>query len=60
ISKNKTASATSTPAHTPRSSLQINASDVDRVSTVTPTDVERLLKKTTVIGHNQVLSLARM
>ncbi|KAG0289220.1 WD repeat-containing protein 38 [Linnemannia gamsii] len=60
ISKNKTASAASTPAQTPRSSLQVNASDFSRVSTVTPADVERLLKKTTIIGHNQALSLARM
>jgi hypothetical protein len=60
ISKNKTASATSTPAQTPRSSLQINGLEIDRASTTTPADVERLVKKTTTIGHNQALSLARM
>ncbi|OAQ31227.1 hypothetical protein K457DRAFT_136496 [Linnemannia elongata AG-77] len=60
ISKNKTASTASTPAQTPRSSLQINALDAKMTSTVTPADVERLLKKTSTIGHNQVLSLARM
>ncbi|KAK3843615.1 MAG: hypothetical protein J3R72DRAFT_489491 [Linnemannia gamsii] len=63
ISKNKTASAASTPSQTPRSSLQINASDVDKTftaATVTPVDVERLLKKTATIGHNQALSLARI
>ncbi|KAG0281442.1 hypothetical protein BGZ95_003477, partial [Linnemannia exigua] len=64
ISKNKTASAASTPSQTPRSSLQINASDVGKsftaAATVTPVDVERLLKKTATIGHNQALSLARM
>ncbi|KAG9072507.1 hypothetical protein KI688_000278 [Linnemannia hyalina] len=60
ISKNKIASAVSTPTQTPRSSLQINASDANMTSTVISADVERLLKKTTTIGHNQALSLARI
>ncbi|KAF9544892.1 hypothetical protein EC957_011622 [Mortierella hygrophila] len=59
-SKNKIASAASTPAQTPRSSLQINTSDANIASTVISADVERLLKKTTTIGHNQALSLARI
>ncbi|KAF9117283.1 hypothetical protein BGW39_002383, partial [Mortierella sp. 14UC] len=42
LSKNKTASAASTPSQTPRASLQISASDVDKTfaaaGTVTPAD----------------------
>ncbi|KAG0044349.1 hypothetical protein BGZ90_008794, partial [Linnemannia elongata] len=54
------ASTASTPAQTPRSSLQIKALDGNMTSTATPADVERLLKKTSTIGHYQALSLARM
>ncbi|KAF9900469.1 hypothetical protein EC991_007316, partial [Linnemannia zychae] len=63
--KNKTASAASTPSQTPRTSMQINTSHLDKtftsISTVNPTDVEKLLKKTiSPIGHNQALSLSKI
>jgi hypothetical protein len=65
ISKNKTASVVSTPLQTPRTSLQINASDADKIfhtlAIAAPADVEKILKKSiTTIGHNQALSLARV
>ncbi|KAF9189872.1 hypothetical protein BGZ50_000535 [Haplosporangium sp. Z 11] len=62
--KNKTASAANTPSQTPRTSVQLNASDVAALHSksgpmTTENAVDMLFEKATM-GHMQALTMARM
>ncbi|KAF9977904.1 hypothetical protein BGZ73_004500 [Actinomortierella ambigua] len=57
--KNKTASAANTPLQTPRTSVQLNASDIPKQTLSHEQAIDLLLNKTTV-GHMQTLIYARM
>ncbi|KAF9162948.1 hypothetical protein DFQ26_003095 [Actinomortierella ambigua] len=57
--KNKTASAANTPLQTPRTSVQLNASDMPKNTLDHAQAVEMLLNKNAV-GHMQSLIYARM
>ncbi|KAF8929014.1 hypothetical protein BGZ58_009229 [Dissophora ornata] len=61
--KNKTASAVNTPAQTPRTSIQLDASDLPAANKTQllshQNAVEMLLSKS-ALGHMQALSMARV
>ncbi|GJJ68758.1 hypothetical protein EMPS_01104 [Entomortierella parvispora] len=62
--KNKTASVVNTPSQTPRTSVQLNASDVAAVNKANALlnhqeTLEMLLQKN-AMGHMQAMSMARI
>ncbi|GJJ68756.1 hypothetical protein EMPS_01102 [Entomortierella parvispora] len=62
--KNKTASAANTPSQTPRTSVQLNASDVAAVNKahalMSHADALEMLLQKNAMGHMQAMSMARM
>ncbi|KAG0232364.1 hypothetical protein BGW42_008233 [Actinomortierella wolfii] len=57
--KNKTASAANTPLQTPRTSVQLNASDIPKQVLNHEQTIDLLMNKAQ-IGHMQTLTYARM
>ncbi|KAG0045317.1 hypothetical protein BGZ83_009452 [Gryganskiella cystojenkinii] len=64
--KNKTASASTTPSQTPRTSIQLNASDVAAVNKtnnnalLTPEEALQMLTQRNTMGHMQAMSMSRI